>query len=177
MRRAAVRPGSITRHRGVLIVAIIAAVFTPTAAADSSVVQHLRETVTLGPRIDNTSCSFPITVTGIANVDDLLFFDSAGNLVRLHETVNQGVITFSANGKTLEAKGTGGIDMTFNPDGTVLASTFGIDLLVTLPGSGPAILDAGRGIFTFGGGHPFQALFEAGPASYDFTAFCAALAA
>ena len=154
----------------------VATVFVPVAAADSSVVQHLRDTVTLGPRVDNTSCSFPITVRGAANVDDLLFFDGSGNLVRLHETVNRGFISFSANGKTLEAKGSGGIDLTFNPDGTVLARTFGIDLLVTLPGSGPAILDAGRGIFTYGGGHPFQALFEAGPANYDFAAFCAALA-
>jgi hypothetical protein len=162
--------------RRVLIVAAVAAVFASTADADSSVVQHVRDTVTFGPRIDNTSCSFPITVTGIANIDDVLFFDSAGNLVRLHETVNHAVITFSANGKTLEAKGTGGIDMTFNPDGTVLVSTFGIDLLVTLPGTGPVILDAGRGIFTFGGGHPFQSLFEVGPANYDFTAFCGALA-
>ena len=176
MRRAALRPGSLTRQMGVLIVVIVAVVFAPTAAADSSVVQHVRDTVTLGPRTDNTSCSFPITVNGIANVDDLLFFDGAGNLVRLQETVSHAVVTFSANGKTLEAKGSGGINMTFNPDGTVLASTFGIDLLVVLPGTGPAILDAGHAVFTFGGGHPFQALFEAGPASYDFTAFCAALA-
>ena len=154
----------------------VAAVSVPSAAADSSVVQHVRDTVTLGPRIDNTSCSFPITVTGAANVDDLLFFDGSGNLVRVHETVNRGFIAFSANGKKLEAKGSGGIDLTFNPDGTVLASTFGIDLLVILPGTGPAILDAGHGIFTYGGGHPFQALFESGPASYDFAAFCAALA-
>jgi hypothetical protein len=176
MRRTARRPGSRTRQIGILAVAIVAAVFAPTAAADGSVVQHVRDTVTLGPRIDDSSCSFPITLTAIANVDDLLFFDDAGNLVRLHETVNHVVITFSANGKTLEAKGTGGINMTFNPDGTVLASTFGIDLLVTVPGTGPVILDAGHAIFTFGGGHPFQALFEAGPANYDFAAFCTALA-
>jgi len=164
------------RVRLLLTVAIVAAVFAPTAAADSFSVQHVRDTVTLGPRIDDTSCSFPITVTGTSNVDDLLFFDSAGNLVRIHETVNDAVITFSANGKTLEAKGSGGIDLTLNPDGTVLASTFGINLLVTLPGTGPAILDAGHAIFTFGGGHPFQTLFVAGPANYDLTAFCAALA-
>jgi hypothetical protein len=160
--------------RIVLAVAFIAAVLAPAAAADSFVVQHVRETVTVGPRTDNTSCSFPITVTGVANVDDLLFFDSAGNLVRVHETVDHAVITFSANEKTLEAKGTGGIDLTFNPDGTVLASTFGINLLVTLPGTGPVILDAGHAIFLFG--HGFETLFIAGPANYDFNAFCAALA-
>jgi len=160
----------------VLLVAIAAAVLAPAAyaTADRAAVEHARDTVTFGPRTDTTSCAFPITVRGISNIDDLLFFDTAGNLVRVLETVNHSVITFTANGKTLEAKGTGGIDLTFNPDGTVLAKTFGINLLVTLPGEGRVILDTGHAIFMFG--HGFETLFQAGPADYDFAAFCAALA-
>lgn len=124
--------------------------------------------------IDDDTCSFDIAVHLTATIDDRLFFDAAGSLVRVHETVRHVSIEFSANGKTLTATGTGGIDLRFAADGSVTASTFGIDILLVLPGRGPIFLDAGRAIFIFD--PRIHALFEAGPASYDVAAFCAALA-
>jgi len=124
--------------------------------------------------IDDGTCSFDIAVHLTATIDDLLFFDAADSLVRVRETVRHVSIEFSANGKTLSATGTGGIDLHFAADGSVTASTFGIDILLVIPGQGTIFLDAGRAIFLFD--PHIHVLFEAGPASYDVAAFCAALA-
>lgn len=124
--------------------------------------------------IDDDTCSFDINVHITATIEDRLFFDDANNLVRVHETVRHVSIEYTANGKTLSATGSGGIDLRFAADGTVTASSFGIDLLLVIPGQGPIYLDAGRAIFLFD--PQIHVLFEAGPASYDVDAFCAALA-
>lgn len=73
-----------------------------------------------------------------------------------------------------EARGSGGFDARFAPDGSTSVSTFGIDLLLTLPGKGAVFLDAGRAEFLFD--PHVHVLFEAGPQEYDLPAFCAALA-
>src|SRR5262245_37473518 len=86
--------------------------------------------------VRNKLCSFPVLVSGFSNIDDLIFLDDDGNPVRLLETVNHAEITFSANGKSLTAKGSGGIEYDFNPDGTITVKTFGINLLLTIPGYG-----------------------------------------
>lgn len=156
----------------VLLVAAVASVAAPAASADSFVVQHDRYTVE-DSGVAQHLCAFPVAITSTANIDDALFFDAQGNLVRLVETVNHVAINYSANGKTLTAIGTGGIEYTFNPDGSLLASTFGINLLLTIPGEGVVFLDAGRALFLFD--PHLHVLFQAGPASYDTAAFCAAL--
>ena len=143
------------------------------ASADSPRVVHDRFTDEL-IRVDNTTCAFPIDVRSSADIDDALFLDDAGNVVRLLETVNHAVITFTANGKTLEARGSGGFAAQFDPHGSTSVSTFGIDLLLTLPGEGAILLDAGRAEFLFD--PHIHVLFEAGPQQYDLAAFCAALA-
>ena len=94
--------------------------------------------------------------------------------MRVLETVNHAIITFSANGKTLEARGSGGLEILFNADGSRTVNTFGIDLLLTLPGHGSVVLDAGRTEFLFD--PRIHLLFQAGPEEFDVAAFCAALA-
>jgi hypothetical protein len=118
-------------------------------------------------------CAFPVTVHGSNAYVDTIFLDNQGNVVRLLETVQHGVLDFSAHGRSITASGTGGFDATFASDGSSVLRTFGIDLLAVLPGTGPIILDAGYGVFSFDGG--MHVLFEAGPASYDIDAFCGAL--
>jgi hypothetical protein len=124
--------------------------------------------------IDDDTCAFDVAVHSSATIDDLLVFDASNTLVRVRETVRHVSIEFTANGKTLNATGTGGIDLRFASDGSVTAFTSGIDILLVIPGQGPIYLDAGRAIFVFD--PHIHVLFEAGPASYDVAAFCAALA-
>jgi hypothetical protein len=152
---------------------IAAALLAGPAAADSLRVIHDRHADDL-TRIDTTTCSFPVTTHFTANIDDALFFDPSGNLVRLLETVNHAQITYTANGKTLTARGSGGFDLRFNADGSRTVSTFGINLLLTLPGRGTVFLDVGRAEILFDPN--IHILFQAGPADYDIAAFCAALA-
>ena len=122
---------------------------------------------------DRTSCPFDVGVHLTATIHDRLYFDATGNLERVHETVRHVTIEFTANGTTLGARGTGGIDLRFAADGSISSTTFGIDLVLVLPGQGPIFLDAGSATFVL---DPFiHFLFEAGPASYDMEAFCAAL--
>jgi hypothetical protein len=155
-----------------VVTALVMGVVASGATADSSVVQHQRYTFS-GSFTDTSMCGFPITIGNSANFDDALFFDSAGNLVELLETVNHGSLTFSANGKTLSGIGTGGIKVMFNSDGSVTVNTFGINVVVTIPGEGTVILDAGTATFLF---NPhLSVLFHAGPSNYDLTAFCSAL--
>jgi hypothetical protein len=123
--------------------------------------------------IDGQTCPFDVEVHLTAMIHDRLFVDAAGDLVRVLETVRHVVIEFTANGKTLTATGTGGIDIRIAPDGSVTASTFGIDILLVVPGHGPIFLDAGRATIVYDP-RP-RALFKAGPAEYDEAAFCAAL--
>jgi hypothetical protein len=157
-----------------LLVTVAVGAAAATASADSFVVQHDRFTDTRSS-VDPSLCPFPVAVSSTANIDDALFFDATGNLVRVLETVNHVAITYSANGKTLTATGTGGFDLRFNPDGSVTAATFGINLLLTIPGYGAVFLDAGRAEYLFD--PHIHVLFHAGPASYDLAAFCGALAA
>jgi len=122
---------------------------------------------------DTATCSFPIAVQITSTSDDKLFYDGQGNLTEDSETVRNVVITFSANGITIEGNGSGGSDVTFNPDGSNTVRTFGINLLVTIPQQGPVILDVGHAVFLFDP-HP-HVLFQAGPSDYDLPAFCSAL--
>ena len=142
-------------------------------SADSGRVEHDRYPDFFS-WVDANSCAFPVEVSGSSNIDDLLFFDETGNLVRILSTVNHAEIDYSANGVTLTAKGSGGIEYTFNADGSIGVSTFGINLLMTLPHYGAILLDTGHAEFVFD--PHLHELFHAGPASYDDAAFCAALA-
>jgi len=155
-------------------VLILSGTLASTAAAGSSRVAHDRYSVEQ-TRVDNTLCPFPVNQHATADLDDALFFDEDGNLVRLLETVQHVRIDYTANGHTLTAIGTGGIDLHFNVDGSVSASTFGINLLLTLPGEGAIFLDVGHAEYLFD--PHIHLLFQAGPASYDLDAFCAALSA
>jgi len=143
--------------------------------ADSFIIEHDRYSDE-SERIDNKTCSFPITVNGSSNNNDALFFDDAGNLVRILSTVNHAILTFSANGKSLTARGSGGIEYLFNPDGTITVHTFGINLLMTIPHYGPVFLDVGRATFVLEDKHLYTE-FIAGPANYDIPTFCSALSA
>jgi hypothetical protein len=156
-----------------LLVASLGGLGSATVSAASPLVLHDRSSVETS-YIDTSLCAFPVAVSSSANIDDALFFDQSGGLVRILETVDHVVFIFSANGQTLTAKGTGGIDIVFNPDGSVSASTFGINLLLTIPTYGAVFLDAGRAEYLFD--PHIHVLFHAGPASYDVEAFCAALA-
>jgi hypothetical protein len=159
--------------RPVVAFALVALAAAPTAASSAPVAHdRFHDQFTA---VDSATCAFPITVHSEADLDDALFFDADGNLVRVLETVQHARITFSANGKTLEALGSGGIEIVFNPDGSTTASTFGIDLKLTLPGEGAVLLDTGRAAFLFD--PHIHVLFEAGPQVYDTDAFCAALSA
>ena len=160
------------RFVAAVLVASLAGGGAASAAAASGVV-HDRFSVESSD-VDTSTCSFPIAVSASANIDDALFFDANGDLVRILETVNHVDIVYSANSKTLKATGTGGIDIRFLPDGSVSAATFGINLLMTIPQYGAVFLDVGRAEFLFD--PHVHLLFHAGPASYDIAAFCAALA-
>jgi hypothetical protein len=154
--------------------ALILSVFVgPTSvAADGGSVAHERG------QFDKTFtvtdiCPFPLTVHASFTFDDLLTFDASGNLVRVLETDRQVSIDYSANGKTLTAKGSGGVVDTFNADGSITIRTFGINLLVTIPGEGNIILDVGHSVAVLD--PHYHVLFQAGPAVYDLPEFCAAL--
>ena len=121
--------------------------------------------------VDEEMCAFPIEVSSFTNLNYMIVFDDAGTPVRVLLTVNHAVITFSANGKTLTARGSGGVEYEFDPERT--ASTFGINMLMTIPHYGTVFLDTGHSEFLFSGGR--HLLFRAGPESYDMKAFCGAL--
>ena len=123
--------------------------------------------------VDPTLCPFEVVVSGSSNIDDMYVFNDEGKVERLLVTVNHAVITYSANGKTLTARGSGGIEYTVNPDRSVTAQTFGINLLLTIPGYGNVILDTGRAEYLFD--PHIHEVFHAGPAIYDTSAFCGAL--
>jgi len=160
----------------VLSVALALISFGPRMSfADSFIIEHDRYSEE-SERVRNKMCSFPVTMNVSSNINDALFYDDAGNLVRVLSTVNHAVLTFSANGKSLTARGSGGVEYLFNPDGTVTAHTFGINLLMTIPHYGSIILDAGRSTIVFDGTQSITE-FIAGPANYDMTAFCNALSA
>ena len=119
-------------------------------------------------------CPFPVTEHETGDVHDALFFDDAGNLVRVLETLRHFGTTYTANGVTLEARVTGGLDFTFNPDGTIGSfSIFGINNLLTIPHDGAVFLNTGvrKGVFD----PTPQLVFQAGPLEFDIPAFCAAL--
>jgi len=156
-----------------VVFAIVVAVFgAGVCLADSLYVQHDRwqDEYTW---VDTGACSFPVTVTGSSNIDDLWFLDESGTPWRLLSTVNHGTITFSANGKTVDAKGSGGIEYIWNPDGSVEVHTFGINLLATIPHYGSVFLDAGSARYLFD--PHLHLLFQAGPSRYDEDVFCGAL--
>jgi len=143
-------------------------------SAESLVVVHDRYTDGFS-RVEDEMCSFPVLIEGSSNINDALFFDANGKLVRVLSTVNHSEITFTANGVTLRAIGTGGIEYILNPDGSVLVHTFGINLRLTLPGQGAVILDAGRATYLFD--PHIHELFHAGPVRYeDDGRVCGALA-
>ena len=144
------------------------------ASPDSFVVQHDRFTDS-SSFTAGSMCPFPVQVTSTAQIDDALFFDSAGNLVRVLETVRHVAVSYSANGNTLTATGTGGFDVHFAPDGTTTVDTFGINLLLTIPHYGSVILDVGRATFVFD--PHIHVVFQAGPSQYDLDVVCGALAA
>ena len=121
---------------------------------------------------DTALCSFPIAVQITSTSDDKLFYDGQGNLTEVLETDRNIAITFSANGVTLNGNGSGGFDVTFNPDGSQTIRTFGINLLVTIPHQGSVILDVGYAVFLFD--PHIHVLFQAGPSDYDLPAFCSA---
>jgi len=161
--------------RNIVAAAVLAAALSglgAASAAAASGVIHDRFSVEASS-VDTSTCSFPIAQSSSANIDDALFFDANGELVRILETVNHVEINYSAHGKTLKAIGTGGIDLRFLPDGSVSAATFGINLMMTIPGYGAVLLDVGRAEYLFD--PHVHVLFQAGPASYDIAAFCAAL--
>jgi hypothetical protein len=160
------------RFVAVAVLVTTLAGFGVAPAAAASGVVHDRFSVE-DSDIDTSTCSFPIAVSSSANINDALFFDANGELVRVLETVNHVDISYSANGNTLTATGTGGIDIRFRPDGSVSATTFGINLLMTIPQYGAVFLDVGRAEFLFD--PHIHVLFQAGPASYDTVAFCGAL--
>jgi hypothetical protein len=151
----------------------LAGMIASSAVADSSRVVHDRyfDETTL-PNYQS-GCSFPVAYHAVADIDDAYFFDRDGNLVRLLETVRNAIITYTVGDRTLQARGSGGFEVLFNPDGSPASvATFGINLLLTIPGQGAVFLDTGRAEFAF---HPFRVVFQAGPQSLDVPAFCAAL--
>jgi len=117
--------------------------------------------VDLSTRVDDSLCAFPVVVSGSSNINDLIFLDDNGKPVRLLSTVNHAEITFTANGKSLTAKGSGGIEYLVNPDGTISVNTFGINLLLTIPEYGPVFLDTGRAVFLFDTDRHLHELFHA----------------
>jgi len=141
-------------------------------SADSFVVVHDRYSDD-SSFVAHHMCSFPVLISNSSNINDALFFDETGQLVRVLSTVNHAKITFSANDVSLTAIGSGGIEYTLNPDGSVGVHTFGINLLLTLPGYGAVTLDAGSATYVFD--PDLQELFHAGPVRYDNELLCAAL--
>ena len=161
------------RRLFVTVLVICSGLVVSAAAAQPGSVVHDRYSVDQ-TFILTRMCPFPVVERAVGEVDDAYFFDAGGSLTRVHETVHQALITYAANGKSLDGRGSGGFDVQFNPDGTRTVSTFGINVLVVIPGQGPVILDAGRSNFSF---DPRPHLvFQAGPQDYDLAAFCAALA-
>jgi hypothetical protein len=155
-----------------VLCAFVAVCASSLASADTGSVQHQRYPFT-STFTDTSLCGFPIAITSSANYDDAMFFDSAGNLVRILETVNHGTLTYSAHGHTLSGIGTGGVELVFNTDGSVTVNTFGINIFITIPGQGTVILDAGHASYLFD--PHLHVLFQAGPSNYDLTTFCNAL--
>lgn len=155
------------------LIALVATGSVPSAQAAPVQVLHQSYSDS-NTSVSSAICGFPIETRVVADIEDTLFFDTGGNLLRLLETVHNMRTTFSANGRTLESVGTGGFDVRFESGVPMSVTTFGIDFKMTLPGQGVVFLDVGRTEFAL---EPSpHVVFEAGPQRYDFAAFCAALA-
>ena len=126
-------------------------------------------------RVSTVPCGFAITSHVQATLDDLLFFDASGRLVRVHEVVGMFSTDYTANGHTLTSIGTGILDVYFNPDGSRTFVANGMNELLVLPGQGPIFLDTGHTVSVLDE-TGFHVEFRAGPFDYDIPAFCAAFA-
>lgn len=141
--------------------------------AEAAEVVHQRFSSDTGALIDSSTCDFEIEYRIVAEINDALHHDENGNLTRVLETVRHMVTTYSANGRTLEGRGTGGFDVRFESNVPVSASAFGVNLKMTLPGRGVVFLDAGRMEVVYDPAP--HVVFQAGPQRYDVGAFCDAL--
>jgi hypothetical protein len=176
-----IHTGEGFRVRRILLVTGLAAVIScaslATASAAAVSVVHDRYAAPTDTGTAQHLCPFPVQITSDADVDDAYFYDRSGTLERLLETVQHVAISWSANGKTFTGTGTGGFDIRYQPDGSQEVRTFGINILLTIPGYGTVILDAGTAVFNFDtdpSTPPLQ--FIAGPSFRDKDALCAALA-
>jgi len=122
---------------------------------------------------DTESCDFPIDLHFMGSIDFTLFFDSAGNLIRVQGVGSDvGTATNPANGKTAM-----GVDHWLEVEDVESGefAVLGLFFHLNFPGAGIVLIDAGNATFDAEGnlihlGGPHQAL------EGDFSALCEALA-
>jgi hypothetical protein len=157
------------------LVAILAVAMLAAGPASANTVRrhivHVNETY-----VDSDTCSFDITVHASGTFLVAKFFDNSGSLYKqVFEAHGQFTLTWTAKGTTLTMQNQAfNVTLLFDSNGRVETATYnGPVFVVTAPGSGVVLLDAGRVVFDRKG----NILFEAGPKQElhgDVDAFCAA---
>jgi hypothetical protein len=131
---------------------------------------HLDETSTI-PAAPEGPCSFAVEVHVVGDIRDILFFDREGNAIRELNVLPHFRVSFSANGKTITTASPAPLHLTFNPDGSVVATITGLQGHLIVGGGPPQASDVGRIVFFFSGPEDEEPdiLFQAG--SFNFGPF------
>jgi len=110
-------------------------------------------------------CAYAIRVDVVGKARSTLFFDEAGNLVRLIDITPTLRITFSANGKSISTVSPAVVHATFNADGSSVVTITGLQGHLIVGGGPPLAADVGRVVLFFSGptDEDPDILFQAGP--------------
>jgi hypothetical protein len=110
-------------------------------------------------------CAYAIRVDVVGKARSTLFFDAAGNLVRLIDITPTLRVTFSANGKSISTVSPAVARVTFNADGSTVVTITGLQGHLIVGGGPPLAADAGRVVLFFSGPTDEEPdiLFQAGP--------------
>lgn len=117
------------------------------------------------PAAPTGPCAYAIRVDVVGKVRSTLFFDAAGNLVRVIDISPTLRITFSANGKSISTVSPSVAHVTLNADGSAVVTITGLQGHLIVGGGPPLAADVGRLVLFFSSDADEEPdiLFQAGP--------------
>jgi hypothetical protein len=139
---------------------------------------HVDVTSTV-PAAPEGPCSFEVEVHVVGDIRDTVFFDRQGNAIRELNVLPHFRVSFSANGKTITTAAPAPLHLTYNPDGSVVATITGLQGHLIVGGGPPQASDVGRIVFFFSGfgDEEPDILFQAGKFNFGpFPQLCDVLA-